>query len=72
MPTKRQQRTIEEFIARLADGAALRNLELRDADLSQNVAEGLTLRDCRFENVTLTHADWESLTCVGCTFVNCQ
>jgi uncharacterized protein YjbI with pentapeptide repeats len=72
MPIKRQALTAEEFIARLADGATLRNLELRDADLAQSVAESLTLRDSHFEYVTFTHVDWESLTCVGCTFVNCQ
>jgi hypothetical protein len=57
MSGKRQSLTAEEFIARLDDDATLRNLDLRDADLSRNVAESLTLRDCRFANVTFIHVD---------------
>ena len=45
MPTKRQQLTTEEFTARLADGATLRNIELRDAELSGCDLSKSTFRD---------------------------
>ena len=67
------QITENEFLQRIKAGELkFRNLELKDADLSECAAIDLVLRDCKFSNVNMTGVDWQGLSCTSTTFYSCQ
>src|SRR5215472_4012981 len=62
----------DDFKARLADGARLRDVAIAEADLAGLDAREVVLRGCRFVDVSFHGARLEGLKCTASTFVRCR
>src|SRR5689334_15477552 len=72
MDSQPQPMAADDFKARLADGAMLRDVAIAEADLAGVNAREVVLHGCRFVDASFHGARLEGLKCTASTFVRCR
>jgi fluoroquinolone resistance protein len=62
----------EEFLSRLADKATFSNIELRDAEIQENISYDLVLQQCKFVRCSVQNSVWENVRASSSTFIACD